>query len=54
MLPAGDVRLAPGPFRDAQERDRAYLLELDPDRRHAGCSRRADRRRALRRLGAAG
>jgi len=27
-----DVRLGPGPFRDAMERDRAYLLRLDPDR----------------------
>jgi len=27
-----DVALGPGPFRDAMERDRAYLLRLDPDR----------------------
>lgn len=27
-----DVTLGPGPFRDALERDRAYLLRLDPDR----------------------
>jgi len=27
-----DVRLGPGPFRDAMERDRRYLLSLDPDR----------------------
>ncbi|HEU5080958.1 MAG TPA: beta-L-arabinofuranosidase domain-containing protein [Opitutaceae bacterium] len=27
-----DVKLGPGPFREAQERDRAYLLRLDPDR----------------------
>lgn len=27
-----DVRLLPGPFLDAQERDAAYLLYLDPDR----------------------
>jgi uncharacterized protein len=27
-----DVRLGPGPFRDAMERDKAYLLRLDPDR----------------------
>jgi hypothetical protein len=27
-----DVTLGPGPFRDAMERDRAYLLRLDPDR----------------------
>lgn len=27
-----DVRLHDGPFRDAQERDRSYLLSLDPDR----------------------
>ncbi|MDQ2686856.1 MAG: glycoside hydrolase family 127 protein [Armatimonadota bacterium] len=28
----GDVRLLPGPFRDAQERDGGYLLFLEPDR----------------------
>ena len=27
-----DVRLLPGPFLDAQERDGAYLLFLEPDR----------------------
>jgi DUF1680 family protein len=27
-----DVRLGPGPFREAMERDRAYLLSLEPDR----------------------
>ncbi len=27
-----DVRLGPGPFRDAMERDRAFLLGLEPDR----------------------
>jgi len=27
-----DVRLLDGPFRDAQQRDLAYLLSLDPDR----------------------
>jgi DUF1680 family protein len=27
-----EVRLGPGPFRDAMQRDRAYLLSLDPDR----------------------
>jgi hypothetical protein len=27
-----DVRLGPGPFRDAMERDKLYLLRLDPDR----------------------
>jgi hypothetical protein len=27
-----DVALAPGPFRDAMERDRVYLLRLDPER----------------------
>lgn len=27
-----DVRLGAGPFRDARERDRAYILSLDPDR----------------------
>ncbi|HVU16936.1 MAG TPA: beta-L-arabinofuranosidase domain-containing protein [Candidatus Didemnitutus sp.] len=26
------VRLGPGPFREAQERDREYLLRLEPDR----------------------
>ncbi len=28
----GDVRLLPGPFQDAQKRDGAYLLSLEPDR----------------------
>lgn len=28
----GEVRLLPGPFLDARERDARYLLELDPDR----------------------
>jgi DUF1680 family protein len=28
----GQVRLLPGPFMDAQKRDAAYLLSLDPDR----------------------
>jgi hypothetical protein len=27
-----DIALAPGPFRDAMERDRVYLLRLDPAR----------------------
>jgi DUF1680 family protein len=27
-----DVRLTPGPFHDAQERDAVYLMSLDPDR----------------------
>jgi DUF1680 family protein len=27
-----DVRLGPGPFRDAMERDKLYLLRLEPDR----------------------
>ncbi|MCB1131411.1 MAG: glycoside hydrolase family 127 protein [Verrucomicrobiae bacterium] len=36
MLPPGDVRLAAGPFLDAQQRDLAYLLELDPDRLLSG------------------
>jgi DUF1680 family protein len=27
-----DVRLGPGPFRDAMERDKSYLLRLDPER----------------------
>jgi len=31
-FPLRDVRLLEGPFRDAQERDLAYLLRLDPDR----------------------
>ena len=34
-----DVTLGPGPFRDAMERDRAYLLRLDPD--HLAGSARA-------------
>ncbi len=32
LFDLADVRLGPGPFRDAMERDRAYLLSLDPDR----------------------
>ena len=32
LFPLEDVRLLPGPFKDAQETDRAYLLRLDPDR----------------------
>ncbi len=28
----GDVRILDGPFREAQQRDLAYLLRLDPDR----------------------
>ncbi|MBB5353223.1 hypothetical protein HNR46_003478 [Haloferula luteola] len=35
-LPPEDVRLTPGPFFDAQEMDRAFLHELDPDRLLAG------------------
>ncbi len=31
-FPLEAVRLLPGPFRDAMERDARYLLELDPDR----------------------
>jgi DUF1680 family protein len=27
-----DVRLGPGPFRDAMDRDKSYLLRLEPDR----------------------
>ena len=36
LFPLEDVRLLPGPFRDAQETDRAYLLRLDPDRLLSG------------------
>jgi DUF1680 family protein len=32
MVPLRNVRLLDGPFRDAQQRDLAYLLSLDPDR----------------------
>lgn len=32
MFDLADVRLGPGPFHDAMERDEAYLLRLDPDR----------------------
>ncbi len=32
LFDLADVRLGPGPFRDAMERDRAYLLRLEPDR----------------------
>jgi DUF1680 family protein len=31
-FPLTDVRLAPGPFQDAQDRDARYLLSLEPDR----------------------
>ena len=31
-FPLRDVRILEGPFRDAQQRDLAYLLRLDPDR----------------------
>jgi DUF1680 family protein len=31
-FPLQDVRILDGPFRDAQQRDLAYLLSLDPDR----------------------
>ena len=31
-FPLRDVRILEGPFRDAQQRDLAYLLSLDPDR----------------------
>jgi uncharacterized protein len=31
-FPLEDVRLLPGPFLDAQQRDLAYLLALEPDR----------------------
>ena len=43
-----DVKLLAGPFRDAMERDHAYLLRLDPDRamapmrREAGLPHKAD------------
>ena len=32
LFPRSDVRLLDGPFLDAQRRDTAYLLQLDPDR----------------------
>jgi DUF1680 family protein len=32
LFPRADVRLLDGPYRDAQRRDTAYLLQLDPDR----------------------
>jgi DUF1680 family protein len=31
-FPLSQVRLGPGPFRDAQQRDAEYLLRLEPDR----------------------
>src|SRR5512141_1923239 len=31
-FPLRDVRILAGPFHDAQQRDLAYLLSLDPDR----------------------
>ena len=36
LFPLEDVRLLPGPFQQAQETDRAYLLRLDPDRLLSG------------------
>ena len=36
LFPLEDVRLLPGPFKDAQETDRVYLLRLDPDRLLSG------------------
>jgi DUF1680 family protein len=39
LFPLEDVRLLPGPFQDAQETDRAYLLRLDPDRLLSGMRR---------------
>ena len=36
LFPLEDVRLLPGPFKDAQETDRAYMLRLDPDRLLSG------------------
>ncbi len=41
LFPLEDVRLLPGPFRDAQETDRAYMLRLDPDRLLSGMRRAA-------------
>ncbi|MGH7995100.1 MAG: beta-L-arabinofuranosidase domain-containing protein, partial [Opitutaceae bacterium] len=35
-FPPKDVRLLPGPFRRAMERDAKYLLSLDPDRLLSG------------------
>jgi DUF1680 family protein len=32
LFPLRDVRLLDGPFKDAQQRDLAFLLRLDPDR----------------------
>jgi DUF1680 family protein len=32
LFPRADVRLLDGPFLEAQRRDTAYLLQLDPDR----------------------
>src|SRR5664279_3651919 len=31
-FPAADVRLLSGPFKEAFERNRIYLLQLDPER----------------------
>ncbi len=36
LFPLEDVRLLPGPFKDAQETDRAYMLRVDPDRLLSG------------------
>ena len=41
LFPLEDVRLLPGPFKDAQETDRAYMLRLDPDRLLSGMRRAA-------------
>ena len=55
-----EVRLLPGPFRDAQDRDGAYLLSLEPDRLlhnfrvTAGLPPKADRYGGWESLGLAG
>jgi len=41
VFPLADVRLGPGPFLDAQRRDLAVLLALDPDRLLHGFRRNA-------------
>ncbi len=51
MLPPGDVRLADGPFRAAQQRDLDYLLELEPARLLAAMREAAGLETKARRYG---
>src|ERR1700677_2690391 len=59
-FPLGDVRLLDSPFRDAMERNAAYLLSIDPDRllhntlQYAGLKPKGDLYGGWERLGIAG